>query len=180
MRTSGPLLCLGSGAAFGAMAIFGKLAYGEGATVGTLLAVRFALAAALFWSLVLAGGHWKDVRALPRRDVALGLALGACGYALQSGCYFLALERIDASLLSLLLYTFPAIVAVAAVALGRERLDARRILALGLALTGLVLVVAGAGAGRLDGLGAALGLGAACIYSTYILVSEGISRRVRA
>jgi drug/metabolite transporter (DMT)-like permease len=171
-------MCLGSGAAFGAMAIFGKLAYGEGATVGTLLAVRFVLAAVLFWTLVLAGGAVHEVRALSRRDVGVGLALGACGYALQSGCYFAALQRIDASLLSLLLYTFPAIVAVAAVALGRERIDGRRVAALGLSFGGLVLVVAGAGAGALDPLGAALGLGAAVVYSTYILVSDGVVARV--
>jgi drug/metabolite transporter (DMT)-like permease len=179
MRSSGTLLCLGSGAAFGAMAVFGKLAYGDGATVGTLLAVRFVLAAALFWALVLAGGAAQEVRALAGRDIGVGLAMGGCGYALQAGCYFAALERIDASLLSLLLYTFPAIVAGAAVALGRERMDARRLAALGLAFGGLGLVVAGAGAGALDPLGAALGLGAAVVYSTYILVSDGIVARVR-
>src|SRR5215218_3664582 len=91
VRSSGPLLCLGSGAAFGAMAVFGKLAYGEGATVGTLLAVRFTLAAALFWALVLASGAAGDVRALGRRDAGASLALGACGYAAQAGCYFAAL-----------------------------------------------------------------------------------------
>ena len=179
MRSSGTLLCLGSGAAFGAMAVFGKLAYDEGATVGTLLAVRFVLAAALFWTLVLAGGAAHELRALGRRDAGIGLALGAGGYALQAGCYFAALERIDASLLSLLLYTFPAIVAAAAVALGRERLDGRRLAALVLASGGLALVVAGAGAGALDPLGAALGLGAAVVYSAYILVSEGIAGRMR-
>jgi drug/metabolite transporter (DMT)-like permease len=178
VRSSGTLMCLGSGAAFGTMAIFGKLAYGEGATVGTLLAVRFALAAAVFWALVLAGGTMPEVRALRGRDVAVGLALGACGYSLQAGCYFAALERIDASLLSLLLYTFPAIVAVAAVALGRERLSGRRVGALGLASGGLVLVMAGAGAGALDPLGVALGLGAALVYSTYILVSDGVVGRM--
>ena len=36
-----------SAAAFGCMAIFGKLAYDEGVTVGTLLSARFALAALL-------------------------------------------------------------------------------------------------------------------------------------
>ena len=41
MRYSGTILCLASAAAFGAMGVFGKLAYDEGATVGTLLAVRF-------------------------------------------------------------------------------------------------------------------------------------------
>jgi drug/metabolite transporter (DMT)-like permease len=179
MRSSGTVLCLGSGAAFGAMAVFGKLAYDDGATVGTLLAVRFVLAAALFWTLVLAGGGERELRALGRRDVGIGLALGGCGYAIQAGCYFAALRRIDASLLSLLLYTFPAIVAVAAVALGRERIDGRRPAALGLALGGLALVVAGTGPGALDPLGAALALGAAVAYSTYILVGEGIAGRVQ-
>ena len=132
---TGLLFCLASGAAFGAMAVFGKLAYDEGATVGTLLAVRFSLAAALFWVLV------------PLRELR---ALGACGYSLQAGCYFAALDRIDASLLALLLYTFPAIVAAAAVAIGRERFDARHVIAVVLATGGLALVVAGAGAGSLD------------------------------
>jgi drug/metabolite transporter (DMT)-like permease len=168
--------CLASGAAFGAMAIFGKLAYDEGASVGTLLSVRFALAAVLFWALSKRGA----VRALDRRDVLAGLALGAGGYALQAGCYFAALERIDASLLSLLVYTFPGIVAVAAVALGRERMSARRGVALALASGGLALVVAGSGAGAIEPLGAALGLGAAVVYSAYILVGDGIARRVPA
>src|SRR5687768_9136281 len=179
MRSTGTLLCIGSAAGFGAMAVFGKLAYDDGATVGTLLAVRFALAAALFWALVLAGGSARELRALRRRDVAAGLALGGCGYALQSGCYFAALERIDASLLSLVLYTFPAMVAGGAVALGRERIDGRRLAAIGLASGGLVLVVAGAGTGALDPLGLALGLGAAVVYSAYILVSDGIVERMR-
>jgi drug/metabolite transporter (DMT)-like permease len=178
MNSPGTLLCLGSAAAFGAMAVLGKLAYDGGATVGTLLAVRFLLAAVLFWALVLAGGAAAELRALGGRDLGIALALGACGYAIQAGCYFAALERIDASLLSLLLYTFPAMVAAAAVALGRERIDARRVGALVLASGGLALVMAGAGAGALDPLGAALGLGAAVVYSTYILVSEGIVARV--
>ncbi len=178
MRSSGTLMCIASGAAFGAMAVFGKLAYGEGATVGTLLSVRFALAASLFWLLLLVGGGLREVRALGRRDVVAGLALGACGYSLQAGLYFLALTRIEASLLALVLYTFPAIVAVAAVVIGRERMDRRRVLALAMVLAGGALVAVGAGTGTLDGLGAALGFGAACVYSTYILVSDGIVGRI--
>ena len=179
MRSSGTVMCLASGAAFGAMAVFGKLAYDEGTTVGTLLVVRFAMAAVLFWLVVLASGAAREIRALRRRDVVAGLALGACGYAFQAGCYFAALERIDASLLALLLYTFPAMVAAAAIALGRERIDARRLTALALASGGLVLVVAGAGAGALDPLGGALGIAAAVCYSTYILVSDGVVARMR-
>jgi drug/metabolite transporter (DMT)-like permease len=174
MPDMGPALCLASGAAFGAMAVFGKLAYDEGATVGTLLAVRFALAAMLFWVLV----PVRAVRALARRDVLLALGLGTVAYAAQAGAYFAALERLDASVAALLVYTFPAFVAVAAVLLGRERLDPRRLAALVLAGGGLVLVIGGAGVGALDPLGTALALAAAVIYSAYILVSDGVSRRI--
>src|SRR5215218_3026452 len=157
MRSTGTLLCIGSAAAFGAMAVLGKLAYDNGATVGTLLAVRFALAAAVFWALVFTGGGAAaELRALVRRDVAIALGLGAVGYAAQACCFFAALERIDASLLSLMLYTFPAMVAVAAIVLGRERADAT----------------------RFGALGAALALGAATIYTAYILVSQGIAGRI--
>ena len=65
----GKLQCLASGAAFGVMAIFGKLAYDDGATVGTLLAIRFGLAAALFWALLLAGGGARELRSLRPRQI---------------------------------------------------------------------------------------------------------------
>lgn len=174
----GALLCLASAVAFGAMGIFGKLAYEHGATVGTLLAVRFVLAAALFWGLVLATGAGRHLRALPRRDIGLALGLGAVGYSAQAGAYFVALTRLDASLLSLLLYTFPAMVTVAAIALGRERGSRRKTGALVLASGGLVFVLAGAGAGALDPLGVLLGIAAAFVYTTYILTSSGVAARV--
>ena len=133
----------------------------------------------MFWLLVLAAGAARRPRARPPRRRASPSPSAASATPRQAGCYFAALERIDASLLSLLLYTFPAIVAVAAITLGRERADARRLAALALASGGLALVVAGAGSGALDPLGVALGLGAALVYSTYILSSEGVAGRVR-
>ena len=83
----------------------------------------------------------------------------------------------DASLLSLLLYTFPVLVAMAAVALGRDRLDRPRLTALALSSAGLTCVVLGAGAGSIDPAAAAMGLGAAVVYSAYILISERIVER---
>ena len=84
--------CLASGAAFGAMAVFGKLAYAEGATVGTLLALRFLFASGLFWvgtaTTVSKEGQslWRDSCRVKgsdpfilRRDVLLALGLGAGG-----------------------------------------------------------------------------------------------------
>ena len=178
MPATGPLLCLASAAAFGAMGVFGKLAYEEGATVGTLLATRFVLAAALLWVFVAWSGAARDLRAVSRRDLGLAVALGAVGYGAQAGAYFAALERLDASLLSLLVYTFPVMVTVTAIALGREAANRRTAVALALASTGLVLVLAGAAAGALDPLGTMLGLGAAVVYTGYILLSEGVAARV--
>ena len=178
MRSSGTLICLASASGFGAMGVLGKLAYGDGSTVGTLLATRFALAALLFWVLMLAGRATSELRDLSRRDLLTALALGALGYAAQAGAYFAALTRMEAGPLSLLVYTYPAIVAVAGVLLGRERFDARRLAALVLASSGLVLVLASAGTGQLDPLGVALGLAAAGVYSAYILVSGSIAGRM--
>jgi drug/metabolite transporter (DMT)-like permease len=178
MLPAGVLFCLASAAGFGAMGVFGKLAYDEGATVGTLLATRFVLAAALFWLIAVLAGGARDLRALPGRDVGIALALGALGYGAQAGSFFAALDRIDASLLSLIVYTYPVIVTVAAVALRREPASGRTAVALALASTGLVLVLAGAAAGALDALGTVLGLGAAVVYSGYILISQGVAARV--
>src|SRR3954453_2289822 len=69
MPAMGTGFCLGSGAPVRAMAVFGKLAYGEGATVGTLLAVRFTLAAALFWAAGAAVRAGR-ARAPPARPLA--------------------------------------------------------------------------------------------------------------
>ena len=179
MSRTGALYCLASAAGFGAMGVFGKLAYDEGVTVGTLLSTRFVLAAVVFWLiLVCARGGIRELRSLTRRDLIIAIALGAVGYGAQAGAYFAALDRLDASLLALLVYTYPVLVAVAAIAIGRE--PARRTTAVSLALasTGLVLVLAGAAAGALDALGTALGLTAATVYTGYILISDGVTARV--
>jgi drug/metabolite transporter (DMT)-like permease len=168
----GPFLCLLSAAAFGAMAIFGKLAYDEGVEVGDLLLVRFACAALLLLAVAFATGA---LRGLSRRSVAIGLAMGGIGYAAQSGLFFAALERMDASLLALILYTYPALVVAGAVALGRERATPRRIVALIVALAGVSLVLAGAASGKLDALGAAMGFAAALVYTGYILIGDRVT-----
>lgn len=175
----GTLFILLSASAFAAMPIFGKLALAEGASTGTLLTVRFALAAVVLWGLVAVSSRAVgQLRRLRPRDLAFGLTLGAAGYAGQAGAFFAALERIDVSLLSLLLYTYPTMVAVGAVGLGRDRLDGRRATALLCASAGLVLVLAGAGTGALDPLGAVFSLAAAAIYSTCILSSERLAARL--
>ena len=171
----GALLCLLSAAAFGAMAVFGKLAYDEGVEVGDLLLVRFALAAVAL--LAIAGATGK-LRGLPRRVVVVGLAMGAIGYAAQSGLFFAALERMDASLLALILYVYPALVLAGAVALGRERATPRRVAALAVALAGVALVLLGAASGEVEALAAVLGFASAVTYTIYILTGDRVGSGV--
>jgi drug/metabolite transporter (DMT)-like permease len=80
----------------------------------------------------------------------------------------------------MVLYTFPAMVTVAAIALGRETASRRRTGALLVSSGGLALVLVGAGAGTFDWLGAALGLGAALTYTAYILVSDRVGGDLEA
>src|SRR5262245_31098532 len=135
----GPALCLASAAFFGAMPIFGRFAYEAGVSPGALLLVRFILAAAMLTTLLLARPGLRrvaDLSARPGRSLSRGgtillaLGLGAAGYAAQAGLYFAALQRLDASLLSLILYTYPVLVTIAAVLLGRDRLTRWRSLAM--------------------------------------------------
>jgi len=167
----GPALCLLSAAAFGAMAVFGKLAFEAGVGVGDLLLLRFGIAAVV---LALLAAWLGSARSIGRRAVTAGLLLGGVGYATQAGLFFLALERMDASLLSLLLYTYPALVTLAAIALGRERPTAVKLAAVAVASAGTALVLAGAGTGALDPLATALGLGAAVAYTAYILTGDRV------
>ena len=169
-RLVGTLLCAGSAAAFGAMAIFGKLAYEAGVGVLTLLVVRFVLAGTVL-------GAVAAVRRAPlprRRTLWMALGLGAVGYTAQSALFFTAIERIDVGLAALVLYIYPALVTIAAAALGRDRLDGLRVLVLAMAFAGQALVLLVGGAGDLDGVGVILALSAAVAYTAYILTSETV------
>ena len=104
--------------------------------------------------------------------VAIGFGLGAIGYATQAGLFFAALQRLDASLLALVLYTYPAWVMLGSLALGREQPTRRRVLALALSSAGLVVLLAGASAGAVDAVGVAMGIGASLAYTVYILVAD--------
>jgi drug/metabolite transporter (DMT)-like permease len=188
LKDMGPALCLLSAACFGAMAIFGKLAYSAGVSPAALLLVRFGLAAAVLTMLLLLrpslrrGPSPSVSPARPGRAAAgvLGTAvgLGAVGYATQASLYFSALELMDASLLSLIFYTYPLLVTVTAVLLGRDRLTPARVAALVTASCGTLLVLLGTGGLSFNPLGALLAFGASVTYTVYILVSDTVVQRL--
>lgn len=183
----GRFLVLLSAVCFGAMAIFGKLAYEAGVTPSVLLMLRFSMAAAMLALVLLVQPKLRSLQAAtepaPRgpaltRVILIAVGLGAIGYALQSTFYFSALERLDASLTALILYTYPLLVTLGSAALGRESLTPRRVLALLAASAGTVLILVGVGSLRFDLLGVALGFAGAVTYTAYILVSDTVVNRL--
>jgi drug/metabolite transporter (DMT)-like permease len=168
-------LCLVSAFGFGCMAIFAKDAYKQHLGITDLLALRFALAAAIFWAIALLRG---GITLPPRRTLLAGLGLGAFGYAAQSGLFFGAVRRMDASTTSLLLYTYPAMVFLAALALRREHADRRRLGALALAIAGTALVLLGGGSGSFETVGVIMAISAAVAYSSYILVADTVVAKI--
>jgi drug/metabolite transporter (DMT)-like permease len=151
------------------MSVLAKVAYAAGANVATVLATRFALAAVCLWSWLFLR---RRLRPLPPRTVAALAAMGAC-FVGNSVTFFGALEHIPAATAALLLYTYPALVALQAAALRWEPLSRRILLALALALLGSALTL-GVGRGPLSPRGVALALASAAIYSVYVVAGSRV------
>ena len=163
----GLIVTVASAVFYSTLGVLTQLAYAQGATVGTVLSGRFIVSAAVLWPLVLVISSRRPTG----RQVAAGLALGV-GFSAHAWLFSASLVRVDAGLVDLLVFTYPALVTVGAVMLGRDRWSTRRGVALGSATAGSALVLAG-GLGSIDPLGAALALGAAVAYASYILISAG-------
>ncbi len=170
----GVALTLTSAVTFGATGVLAKTAYASGAGVSSLLGARFAIAAMLLWLIVAV----RRPALPPLRLTLAALALGGIGYAAEATLYFSALERLDVSLVALLLATYPAVVVGGAIALGRERPDGRRAAALGASIGGAVLVLGGADVSGLDGLGLAFAASSVVAYATYVLLADRVARSV--
>lgn len=166
----GDWMVLLSAVFFSTMPIFGNFAYAAGMEVVPLLAWRFLLAVVFLLGISLVSGKLRPLR---RGQVAGFLGMGAC-YLLMSFVYFHALKRSPISILTLLFYTYPAVVTLLAAIFLRESISARKGMALALALGGCLLVLRPSQLG--DWRGAALALGASVMYSGFLLVGTPLTR----
>lgn len=157
-----------SACCFAAMAIFAKSAYSSGAQTFGLLALRFGIAA-----MVMTAVMWIKGYRWPRgRNLWYLIGMGSIGYVGQSFCFFSALKYASAGLVALLLYLHPAIIAVLACLFFGYRLSALKVFAIAGALGGTAVIVSGDSCGSTTGI--LLGMGAAFIYSGYILVGTRV------
>jgi drug/metabolite transporter (DMT)-like permease len=180
-RAFGVALVLVSACGFGSGALFAKPVYAEGVGWHVLLAWRFLIGAGLAWAFLLSSAdRRRGLLALDRRAVVVALALGVL-YVGNSGTYYAGLESVDASLAALVVYIYPALVAVLSLRIGRPLEGARAWVALGLALAGVALTVGGIDATRVPPVGALLLVVASpVIYAVWIVLAARLSGERRA
>jgi drug/metabolite transporter (DMT)-like permease len=142
-RLGGVALILLSAAGFGSGSLFAQPVYGAGVDWLVLSAWRFLFGASLAWVWLLASPvRRRGLRGIDRRAALVSLALGVL-YVGNSGAYYASLETVSPSLAGLIVFTYPALVAVVTLRFGR-RLEGRRAwLALGIALVGVALTIGG-------------------------------------
>lgn len=177
----GSLVVVLAASGFGMLGPLASFAYDAGFAPLSFVAWRAAFGVAVI-ALVVAvrarrGGSIVNPLSLPPPDV-IGLLVVAVAALGLNVAMFLAFDVTTVALTLLAFYTYPALVAVVAVALGHERLDPARWLALALAVGGMVLVVAGGLASdgptvAIQPLGLLLGFIAAVWQTVFVTVSRG-------
>ena len=176
----GFVIVIASASLFGMLGPLSRFAYDAGMEPTAFVAWRAAigfLALATYVGWRVRRGTTRLVRfaSLPMRARVTMLAAALAGTVLNL-CMFIAFDRITIALALLGFYTYPALVAVANVVLGRERLDRTRLAALTLAVAGMIAVVASqldpAAGIRLDAIGIGLALGAAVCQTLFVILAR--------
>jgi len=175
----GSLTVAVSASLFGLLGVLSRQAYELGLTPFAFVAWRAgvgAVASGLFivWGLRRGGSlvRWSSLDRRARASLAVAALMGTT----LNLAMFLAFARIPIAVALLCFYLYPALVAGASAVLGWERLDRGRIVALAIAIGGMVAVVlGGTGAGAaigLDPLGVGLSLSAGVSQAIFVLVSR--------
>lgn len=157
---------------YATMGIFGKLLYACGLSPQHVMVLRFTCTV-FFLGLFILFFHERKFISRQR-----AVYVQSVFFFLSAWLYFLAVERINAGLATVLFYTFPAIVALVNVVAFRERLSMRIIIALALSLCGIVLIsgLLSPGETTLDPLGIAFAIGACLSFAIYSVLIQKTAR----
>lgn len=170
----GHFLVFLSATGFGLLTIFASFAYESGVSVATLLFLRFAFASVIFFAyLFLRIKKWS----MTRKQLLSLVFLGCVLYTLQSSFYFSSVKYISTALAALLLYLYPVFVAVLSFFVNKERLSVPLVLSMVISLFGMVFVLGSPG-GNSNIIGVLLALGAAVVYSFYIVIGNRVALKV--
>ncbi len=173
------LLVVFSACCFGSIGPLTVIALQHGAQLPAVQTWRYGVAALLLLAYARVTQHGRAVRDRGVRPwyhpVTLLIAGG--GQATVATMALLALRWIPAATQAFLFYTYPVLVTIIAAVRGVEPLTRVRVLALLLAVGGIVAMVGAPDAGTLHPAGVGLALAAALIYALYIPVLAGLQAR---
>ena len=167
-RIGGVLLIAISATSFGFMPIFAKIAYSAGTSTYSLLFLRFLVAAAFMFLLLFI----KKLKLPSQKEMLIFFLLGAVGYVGQSFCYFTALNYASSSVVSILLYTYPALVMIGSAIFLKEKITVQKVISLCLALIGAFVIIGAEFHANPTGI--VLSVLSAVFYSVYILISSKV------
>jgi drug/metabolite transporter (DMT)-like permease len=177
-QLKGYVLVLMSAILCGTIGIFGKKVMDLGAKPLEMVAWR-----ALFSFALISGIALFVKRSLFRirlRDLPFFILFGAVGIGANFFCYFYAIElKVPVAVVSVLLYTYPFMIAALAAVLLGERFTAVKAAALVLSFVGCLLVVNifNTGGVEVDWRGILFGLGNAAGVAVFTLMSKKAEKR---
>ncbi|MGR6836281.1 DMT family transporter [Syntrophomonas erecta] len=170
----GVLLVLASATGFALMPIFAIYAYQDGVTTISVLFLRFFFASLFFFLFILIR---KERMKIDYSVLIKTMLIGGVFYMIQSILYFSSVHYIPASMVALLFYAYPALVALFSFLIEREALSRTLLIAVLISFAGLILVL-GASFGTINKLGMVLALGAALVYAIYIIASNRLVKEM--
>jgi drug/metabolite transporter (DMT)-like permease len=175
-RVTGLILVLISAVGFASASVLSKPTYAFGLSWVQVLAWRFLIGAAFIWLwLAISAQRRAALRGLGRRQALLAAGLGVW-YTGNAGTYYAGLVTVPVALAGVLVYIYPAIVAVLSLRFVSRLSGRRPWVALGIALGGVVLALGGIEFGpTVTPGGIALILTSQVIYAGWIILSARLA-----
>jgi drug/metabolite transporter (DMT)-like permease len=164
-----------SAISFGFLPIFAKFVYIYGMNVYDMLFYRFLIASLIIFLYL----HFRKEFYIPKLNVLISLVLlGSIGYFSQSLLYLSSINYIPVSVAVLLLYSYPSIVSLIAFLLKIDKITFKIIIALILGFIGIYLIANPSY--NLNIFGVSFAIGAAIVYSMYIVTSSRVIKNIYA
>jgi drug/metabolite transporter (DMT)-like permease len=170
----GAACAIGAAAAYSVTVVIGRHLASEDVPSATALSVRFGGSALIMLGVLKATGR----PLLPPKGERLPvILLGTVAYGMESTLFYAALGHGSAAAIDLVLYSYPAFVCIAELAMGSLHWSWRVGSALVLTTGGVVLVTAAGGSVNIEPAGVVLAVGAAIAFTVYLLGGQRLVRR---
>ncbi len=177
----GYLIVLGGTVIWALTGIFIKILLTRYGMATLTIAFWRVLIVAAFLLLALLALDAKLLRIAPR-DIGIFFLYGAIGIGIHQIVWISSVQMNGVAVATVIVYSSPALVAVVATRLLRERINRTKLIALGLTLVGCALVARAYDLRQveLNALGIAVGVGSAVTLATYSLMGRIVTRRYSA